>query len=64
MKQLGYYFMLVLRYRKKHLLETIYSLLAITISVILCYCSITVGFTLMNWMRDGDGWISGRGSFD
>ena len=49
MKQLGYYFMLVLRYRKKHLLETIYSLLAITISVILCYCSITVGFTLMNY---------------
>ena len=49
MKQLGYYFTLVLRYRKKHLLETIYSLLAITISVILCYCSITVGFTLMNY---------------
>lgn len=49
MKQLGYYLTLVFRYRRKHPLETLYSLLAITISVILCYCSITVGFTIMNY---------------
>lgn len=49
MKQLGYYFMLAFRYRKKHPMETMYSLLAITVSVVLCYCSITVGFTVMNY---------------
>ena len=30
-------------------METVYSLLAITISVILCFCSITIGFTVMNY---------------
>ena len=49
MKQLSYYCMLMFRYRKKHPMETVYSLLAITVSVILCYCSITVGFTIMNY---------------
>ena len=49
MKQLGYYCMLMFRYRKKHPMETVYSLLAIIVSVILCYCSITVGFTIMNY---------------
>ena len=49
MNRLGYYVMLSLRYRKKHRLQTLYSIMAITISVILCFCSITVGMTIMNY---------------
>ena len=49
MKQTGYYAMLAFRYRKKHPMQTLYSVLAIMVSVILCYCSITVGFTIMNY---------------
>lgn len=49
MKQIGYYIMLAFRYRKKHPFQALYSILAIMVSVVLCYCSITVGFTIMNY---------------
>lgn len=49
MNRLGYYVTLSLRYRNKHRLQTLYSIMAITISVILCFCSITVGMTIMNY---------------
>lgn len=52
MKQTGYYAMLAFRYRKKHPMQTLYSVLAIMVSVILCYCSITVGFTIMNCSQE------------
>lgn len=49
MNRLGYYVTLSLRYRNKHRLQTLYSIMAITIAVILCFCSITVGMTIMNY---------------
>ena len=49
MNKFRYYAMLAIRYRLKHPLQTLYSLIAIMIAVVLCFCSITLGMELLDY---------------
>lgn len=46
---MAYYLFLSLRYRRAHPVQTMYSLLAIMLSVVLCYGSISVSMTILNY---------------